>query len=86
MDFLRFAQTAWVSARPASTAAVVNAVDEHGVLGVEDLVNDTVVASAGRVEAFKVPEQRFSRLARVLGNQTENGLHGRPINLVWYTT
>lgn len=63
--------------RPIDVPPMLHSVDEYDLFGLEDLVDDPVVAASRRVQPFEFSKQRLAQTSRVPGDWAENCCEGR---------
>ena len=56
---------------------MLNSVDQHDLLIFEDLIDDPVVATAGRMQPFELAEEAFPESLGVLRNRAKRSSQGR---------
>ncbi len=61
---------------------MLHAVDQNDLLVFEDLIDDAVVAAAGRPETLQFYNQRYAGTVRVLGDRHEDGLQSSVAHLL----
>ena len=61
---------------------MLDSVNQDGLIVIEALVDDAVVAAAGGSETVEFADERFSEPLRILNKWAEDGLQGSVSNLV----
>jgi hypothetical protein len=62
---------------------MLHAVDEHDLLVLEDLIDDSIVAPPGRVQSFEFSKERFPQALWVLCDGPENRCECCRSQLFW---
>ena len=70
------------SARPVDVAAMLNPVDQSGLIVLEEFVDDPIVPASCSAEALEFADQWFPEPLGVLGDRPEDGREGSVSNLV----